>query len=98
MEQTYTVYSEPSHQILAENLCLDKLQIDRPTLYAQTRNHVGDYMEYLLTICNAVAVWTEGIMTGYKGINAKQYDTLKRLKINGLYKGVLPRPTIAELT
>ena len=84
-------YAVPSHQILAEQLCMEKLNISRSELWALTTDHMGDYMEWLLTTAEAIAVWNEGCLTGYNGANTKQITVLKRLKLNGLYKGIIPQ-------
>lgn len=90
LEDGTVKYAVPSHQGLAENLCMEKLNITRQELYYMTLNHICDYMEWLLTQTNAIAVWNEGCITGYNGANSKQIATLKRLKMNGLYKGAIP--------
>ena len=90
LEDGTVKYAVPSHQGLAENLCMEKLNITRQELYCMTLNHLCDYMEWLLTQTNTIAVWNEGCITGYNGANSKQIATLKRLKMNGLYKGAIP--------
>ncbi len=83
-------YAVPSHQMLAEELCITKLNITRDELYLMTLNHLGDYMEWLLTQTNSIALWSDGYIAGDNGANAKQLATLRKLKMNGLYKGKMP--------
>lgn len=87
LEDGTVEYAVPSHQMKAEALCCKKLNITRTELISQSTEHLFDYAEWLLTICNAIMVWNGGYLAGNNGLNNKQKTTLKRLKLNGLYRG-----------
>ena len=82
------VYAVPSHQIKAEEIASNVLKCSRQgVIRACPREYYFDYMNWLLTISGAIAVWNDFIQTGEGGINEKQLQTLKRLKLHGVYKG-----------
>lgn len=88
LENGKIVYAIPSHQAKAEELCCEKLGISRQELLAMCpREYWCDYLTWLLTICGAVSVWNTLYATGKNGLNAKQRAVLRRLKLNGLYRG-----------
>lgn len=89
-------YAVPSHQMKAEKLCCEKLGITREKLFKLTRDHWGDYLEELLTISGAISVWDDMCIVGRNGITDSQYKSLGRLKLNGLYKGVIPQVSKIE--
>lgn len=80
-------YAVPSHTLKVETICCKQLNVSRKELILLTREHIFDYAEWLLTICNAIMVWNKFYLTGYNGININQKIALERLKQNGLYKG-----------
>lgn len=88
LEDGKVVYAIPSHQVKAEELCCEKLGISRQELSDMCPSeYYGDYLTWLLTICSAVSVWNNFYMAGENGLNAKQKATLRRLKLDGLYRG-----------
>lgn len=93
LEDGKVVYAIPSHQKKAEQLCCEKLNISKSELNELSKNHIWDYMEWLLTTSKAIAVWNDFYMCGYDSINKKQMAKLKKLKLNGLYKGKLTNGT-----
>lgn len=93
LENGKIVYAIPSHKMKAEQLCCEKLNVSKSELNELSKNHIWDYMEWLLTTCKAIAVWNNFYMCGYDGINKKQMAKLKKLKLNGLYKGKLTNGT-----
>lgn len=88
LEDGKVIYAIPSHQAKAEQLCCEKLGIERKQLLAMCpKEYWCDYLTWLSTICGAVSVWNNLYVVGNNGLNAKQRATLRRLKMNGLYKG-----------
>lgn len=90
LENGKVVYAVPSHQTKAEQLCCEKLGVThKELLKICPREYWGDYLTWLLTTCDAVSVWNEFYLTGKDGINTKQKQTLKQLKLSGLYRGAI---------
>lgn len=90
MENGEINYAIPSHQMKAEQLCCEKLDISLKELYARCPNeYYCDYLTWLLNICGAVSVWNDFYKTGELGLNAKQRSKLEQLKLNGLFKGTI---------
>lgn len=84
------VYAVPSHQMKAEELCCEALGISREELIARyPPEYYYDYMTWLLTICGAVAVWNDFCACGNAPPTRGQRATLRRLKMSGLYRGVI---------
>lgn len=82
------VYAVPSHQEKAIALCCEKLNVSRKELDAMCpREYWCDYLTWLLNICGAVSVWNTQYAAGESEINARQRAALRRLKLNGLYRG-----------
>lgn len=87
LENGTVEYAVPSHQEKLIRVCLQKLNISRQELMDLCpREYYGAFMEWLCQTSGAVAVW-ERFFTG--DCNAQQNNSLKQLKLNGLYKGVL---------
>lgn len=88
LENGKVIYAIPSHTAKAEELCCEKLGIEWKQLADMCpREYWGDYLTWLLTICRAVALWSNSYAVGKNGLNVKQKATLRKLKLNGLYKG-----------
>lgn len=86
------VYAVPSHQMKAEELCCEALDISREELIARCPpEYYYDYMTWLLTQCGAIAVWNEFCVFGNDPPTKKQMMTLCRLKMCGLYRGKIPK-------
>lgn len=86
-------YAVPSHTTKAELLCMEKLNITREELWKQCPSEfMFNYLEWLLGICGAVAVWNTFYVLGTgKELTRQQYKTLKELKLKGLFKGTVTR-------
>lgn len=90
LEDGKVVYAIPSHQQKAIALCCKKLNVSRNELNAMCpQEYYFDYLTWLLNICGAVSVWSTRYKTGTNGLNGKQRATLRRLKLNGLYRGAI---------
>lgn len=90
LENGTIVYAIPSHQMKAEQICCEKLNINKEELLKLCPPmYYFDYLTWLLNTSGAVAVWNDFYRCGYNGLNRKQKAKLKLLKINGLYKGVI---------
>lgn len=90
LENGEIVYAVPSHQMKAEELAYEKLNVDRPTLIKLCpKEYHFDYLKWLLTITNSISVWDDFYIYGFNGINDKQMNTLKKLKLYGLYRGII---------
>lgn len=83
-------YAVPSHQEKAIKLACEKLQISRSELDRLCpREWWCDYLTWLLQFSGAVAVWENRVW--YSTISQKQISALKMLKLQGLYKGAIPK-------
>lgn len=90
LEDGKVVYAVPSHQMKAEELACERLKIDKQNLINLCpKEYYFDYLKWVLTQAGAVAVWNDFYSTGENGLNNKQRATLKKLKMHGLYKGIL---------
>ncbi len=90
LENGKIVYAIPGHQMKAEQLCCEKLNISKEELLKICPpTYYFDYLTWLLNISGAVAVWNDFYRCGENGLNKKQKAKLKLLKMNGLYKGVI---------
>lgn len=86
-------YAVPSHQEKAIKLACEKLQISRSELdLLCLREWWCDYLTWLLRFSGAVAVWENRVW--YSTISKKQISALKMLKLQGLYKGTIPKEPI----
>jgi hypothetical protein len=71
-------------------LACEKQGLSRDELVAMCpREYYFDYMVWLLKMSGAIAVWTGGCEA--PAVTARQIATLKKLKIMGLYKGMIPK-------
>ena len=83
------MYAVPSHQEKLIDLACQKLGVTREGLYAMTpQEYYWDFMTWLCQITGCIAVWTRGC-TGVR-VTQKQRATMRRLKMEGLYKGAIP--------
>lgn len=91
------VYAVPSHQMKAELLAAEtmKCSVDK-VRKSCPKEYWFDYMKWLLTKAGAIAVWNEFYKAGEEGINEKQLQTIKRLKMHGVYKGCITQRQYAE--
>ena len=48
-----------------------------------------DYLNWLLSLTGAIAVWNDDVSAS--AITVKQAAALRALKLNGLYKGKIPK-------
>lgn len=80
-------YAVPSHQEYAIKAACQKLKITRAELCEITpQEYYCDWLNWLVMQTGLIAVWNHG----YVGeANRKQKNVLKKLKLNGLYKGVI---------
>lgn len=85
------VYAVPSHTMKAERLVCAKLGLINQKQLSQVipKTATLNYLTWLLTQANAVAVWNYYYETGENGLNNKQRAALRKLKMHGLYKGLI---------
>lgn len=89
LENGQIVYAVPSHQMKAEMLAEEKLNVSHEDFLKMCpKEYWFNYLEWVLGIINAIAVWNDFYITGKNGLNKKQRGVLKILKMHGLYKGV----------
>lgn len=82
-------YATPSHQEKLISIICNKDGITRDQLNDQIpREYYLDVVSYLLIRSNCIAVWTD--FEKHNVVNRKQIITMRRLKMYGLYKGVIP--------
>ncbi len=83
------VYAVPSHQEKAVALACEKLGVTRRELLDMCpREYYFDYMNWLLKISGAIALWNEQCLA--PAATRKQVGAIRRLKMAGLYKGAVP--------
>lgn len=88
-ENGKVMYAVPSHQEKAIAEACKKLNITRGELITICPpEYYGDFLLWLCMKANIIAVWNEH----WLGANPtkRQIQTLKKLKLNGLYKGPIP--------
>lgn len=80
-------YAVPSHQLFLTNVLMTKLSKTRQEINDMIpREYYGDVHLWLCEQTGCIMVWNDR----YEGpINQKQYNVLKKLKLHGLYHGVL---------
>ena len=89
-EQGTVHYAVPSHQEKLTKLACQRLQISRSELEtARPIQYYGNYIEWLSMQAHAIAVWNEFCSKSY--CNHKQQAILKKLKIEGIYFGTIPK-------
>lgn len=82
-------YAVPSHQEKLISIACEKKGIDRKTFVDSVPvERYLDFMEWLLEETGAVAVWNEYVAC--KKVTKKQIGMLRKLKMNGLYRGAIP--------
>ena len=81
----HVLYAVPSHQELAIKLaCAEKNMTRQELSDFCPQSHYGDFMEWLLGITGAIAVWNDF----YVGEpNDAQKQKLHEMKCAGIYKG-----------
>lgn len=83
------MYAIPSHQYKMIDIACKKYGIDRKSLDAMCPpDRYFDYMRWLCEVTGCVSVWEWQIE--YDKVNHKQMAMLRRLKMAGLYMGLLP--------
>ena len=83
-------YAVPSHQEYAIKVACDVYGITRQELSDMTpREYYGDWMNWLLKQSGYMAVWEDGYICPEP--SKRQIAKLKSLKLNGLYRGPIPR-------
>lgn len=84
-------YARPSHQEFLIQKACEINKCTRDELYALCpQEYWGDFLTWLFTMTGGyIPVWEDGVIDIL--CTKKQYAALKTLKLNGLYKGALPR-------
>ena len=83
-------YAVPSHQEFAITIACEKLHVSRQQLMDLCPpEYYGDFLYWLSSISGLMAVWNQGCLVAHP--TQKQIAMLRRLKLEGLYKGVLPK-------
>lgn len=83
------MYAVPSHQEKAIRLaCLAKGMTRRQLEATCPPEMYFDFLEWVLSLSGAVAVWE---MYTVGKLNQRQINTLRKLKMSGLYKGAICR-------
>lgn len=86
----YISYAVPSHQERMIRGACEVLGLSRRELLDSCpREYYGDFMKWLSMISGLMAVW-EGYCEVYVP-TVKQVAALRRLKMAGLYTGVIPK-------
>ena len=84
------VYAVPSHQEKMIRVACERLGLSRQGLNDMCpREWYGDFMRWLSMASGLMAVW-ESHYEVYEP-TVKQIATLRRLKMTGLYTGIIPR-------
>lgn len=95
-ENGTVMYAVPSHQEKAIALAEEKLGKTRKEISDMCpREFYFDYLNWLLSLTGSIAVWNESILG--PAVTAKQAATLRILKLNGLYRGPIPKITPQNL-
>ena len=83
-------YATPSHTEKTTALACTKLGVTRDELACMCpREYHADYITWLCMVSETVSVWEKFCVAPNPTIN--QINTLKRLKMAGLYKGRIPK-------
>ena len=83
------MYANPSHQHKLTQIACKKLGITRRELNDSCPpDYYADYTRWLCMVSGCVAVWRRVIQ--YGGVTQKQVAALRKLKMAGLYKGMIP--------
>ena len=83
------MYAVPSHQEKLIALACQKLGITRDELKTLCpREFYFDFLKWLCLLTGAMSVWND--WCEYGNPSAKQIGMLRKLKMAGLYKGVIP--------
>ena len=83
------MYAVPSHQEKAVQMACEVKGMSRTELErACPKDYYFDYLTWLLMQSGAMAVWNEFYQC-YEPTK-EQYASLRRLKMNGIYRGPLP--------
>ena len=84
------MYAVPSHQEKAINIACENLNKTRRELMDMCpKEYYFDFMTWLCKITGLVAVWDDFCV--FDDITEKQINKLKILKMNGLYRGKIPK-------
>lgn len=82
-------YAVPSHQEKLIEIVMEQNGWTREELYDNTPvEYYADFMTWLCLQSGAISVWNSYLIA--PKISRKQIVKLKRLKLEGLYKGVIP--------
>lgn len=82
-------YAIPSHTVFAERAAMQKLNCSFKELCKKVPVY-GFYIEELLTITGLMSVWDDQVIVGKDGPTAAQLRALRKLKLNGVYRGTIP--------
>lgn len=87
------LYAVPSHQEKAIQLACHKHKVNRTQLASMCPPDMYfDYLTWLLSMCDCISVWTHDYQAWDESlITSAQYARLRSLKLNGVYKGRLPK-------
>lgn len=90
------MYAVPSHQEKAIALAEKELGMSRKEISDMCpREFYFDYLRWLLSLTGAVAVWNDAVEA--PALTRKQEAALRRLKMAGLYRGMIPRTNTQDL-
>ena len=96
-EDGHIEYAVPSHQEKMILIAQAKLHVSREELFKMCpRDMYSDVIIWLSEITGAISVWDNYIQFYY--MNEKQLESLRKLKREGLYRGMLPNRPIDNLT
>lgn len=89
LEDGTVVYAVPSHQEKAIEIACGKLSVSRQELLDMCPpEYYANFMTWLSMVGHVVAVWNDFCIASSP--NREQVDTLKRLKMGGVYRGPIP--------
>lgn len=89
-EDGTVMYAVPSHQEKAIALAEEKLEKTRKEISdMRPKEFWFDYLNWLLSLTGSIAVWNDGVSA--PAVTTKQAAALRRLKLNGLYRGPIPK-------
>jgi len=84
------MYAVPSHQEKVAAMACEKLGVSKQELGDMCpREYYFDYITWLCMMAEAVAVWNKHCIAPH--LTRKQAGALRKLKMAGLYKGVIPK-------
>ena len=86
-------YAVPSHSEKLISIACNKMNVTRQELLDRCpQEYYGDFNIWLSKITGCCAVWLDCVI-GFE-YSRKQIGVLRKLKINGIYLGCIPEPTV----